>query len=57
VRVTLVHGTRDRLISREQVDAERARLDEAGFPHDFIEFDGGHRLDDHTLIRLAERPA
>jgi predicted esterase len=51
--VTLVHGVRDRIVSREAVDAERARLDAAGFPHDYVEFQGGHRLDDATLERLA----
>ncbi len=52
-RVTLVHGGRDRLVSREQVDAERARLDAADFPYDYMEFEGGHRLDDDTLLRLT----
>lgn len=52
-RVTLVHGSRDRLVSRDAVNTERTRLDAAGFPHDYVEFEGGHRLDDDTLLRLA----
>lgn len=56
-RVTLVHGTKDRLVSRDKVDAERARLDGAGFPYEYLEFDGGHRLDDDTLRRLASAEA
>ena len=52
-RPTLVIGSRDKFIKPEHVDAERARLDAAGFPCEFVEFDGGHRLDDDTLRRLA----
>lgn len=52
-RTLLVLGTRDRFITPGQVDAERARLAAAELPHEFIEFDGGHRLDDDTLRRIA----
>ena len=55
-RVTLVHGSRDRLVSAEAVRAERARLDAAGFPYDYLEFEGGHRLDDDSLRSLLEPP-
>lgn len=56
-RTLLVLGTRDRWIKPEHVAAERARLDAAGFPHEFVEFDGGHRLDDDTLRRIAAASA
>lgn len=52
-RMLVVMGNRDRFISAEQVAAERARLDSAAFPYEFMEFDGGHRLDDDTLRRIV----
>jgi predicted esterase len=57
VRTTLVAGSRDRFAGPAQVAAERARIERAGFPAAFVTFDGGHRLDDHTLRRLAEEEA
>ena len=53
-RTYLVVGNRDRFISEEQVATERARLDAAGLPYTFVDFDGGHRLDDATLRRFTE---
>lgn len=50
---TIVIGDRDRFISPAQVEAERARLEVAGFAHRFETFSGGHRLDDATLLRLT----
>lgn len=55
-RLTLVLGNRDRWIKPEHLAAERARLDVAGVPYSVAEFDGGHRLDDDTLRRLAAVP-
>jgi predicted esterase len=52
--VTLVAGTRDRLVSEEAVGAASERLDAAGIAHDVWRFDGGHRLDDAVLRRLAD---
>jgi predicted esterase len=53
VSAALVYGTRDRWMHAERVAAERRRLDEAGFPYEVREFDGGHRLDDALLAALA----
>lgn len=52
-RVQLVLGTRDKFATPERVAAERARLDRAGFPYEAIPFEGGHRLDNATLARIA----
>jgi len=52
-RSTVVIGNRDVFVSAEQIAAERARLDAAGFVHAFEVFAGGHRLDDATLARVA----
>lgn len=53
VRCSIVIGDRDKFIAPGQVTTEQARLDAAGFPHTFIGFSGGHRLDDATLRRVA----
>lgn len=53
VRTSVVLGSRDRWVKPEQVAAERARLDAAGFPYRFVSFEGGHRFDDDTLRRLS----
>lgn len=53
VPTTIVAGTRDRWVTEKRLKAERARLDAAGFTADFVQFDGGHRIDDATLARLA----
>jgi predicted esterase len=53
IPVTMVVGTRDRWISAERIAAERGRLDSAAFPHTFVQFEGGHRLDNATIARLA----
>jgi predicted esterase len=45
----VVCGTRDRWITQDRVEAERARLDAASFPHELHQFEGGHRLDDNAL--------
>lgn len=52
-RIQLVVGTRDRFATAERVATERARLDGAGLAYEAITFDGGHRLDDATLARIA----
>lgn len=52
-RCTIVVGDRDEFVTPSKVEAERARLAAAGFPHEFVGFAGGHRLDDATLRRVA----
>jgi predicted esterase len=53
VRCTIVVGDRDRFVPAEKLDAERARLESAGFRGGIELFPGGHRLDDAVLRRLA----
>jgi len=55
-RVQLVVGTRDKFATAERVASERARLDQAGLRYEAITFEGGHRLDDVTLARIAGAP-
>jgi predicted esterase len=49
----LVVGTRDQFATPKVVARENGRLDAAGFPYRFVQFDGGHRLDDDTLRAIA----
>jgi predicted esterase len=51
--LTLVAGTRDHFVRSERLAAERARLDAAGLTHGFVQFEGGHRMDDDTLRRVS----
>jgi len=53
--VTLVAGDRDRMVTDEKLAAARDVLVAAGIAHDVVRFDGGHRLDDAVLRRLAEQ--
>lgn len=53
-RVSLVHGTRDKFLSRAVLDEERDTMLELGLRHEWIEFEGGHRLDKETLRSLAD---
>lgn len=52
--VVLVSGDRDELFAPVERDRERARLAEHGIPARTLAFDGGHRLDDGVLARLAD---
>ena len=52
-RCTLVVGDRDRFVPPDLLATERDRLDAAGFRYVFETFEGGHRLDDATLRRIA----
>lgn len=49
----LVRGTRDELLTAEQVADQAERLRRAGVPVTMLEFDGGHRMDRSTLERLG----
>ncbi|MEO8227882.1 MAG: phospholipase [Gemmatimonadota bacterium] len=53
VRVTYVHGTRDRIADAEEMIRRADALTAAGGRAEVIKFDGGHRLDDGILSRLA----
>ena len=52
VPLTFVVGNRDRYITEEMVANERARLDGAGVPYDFVGFDGGHVVSRSVFPRL-----
>jgi len=52
-RTTLVVGDRDRFVPDEHLARERDRLDAAGFAYAIARFEGGHRLDDAMLRRVA----
>jgi predicted esterase len=52
-RLQLVLGSRDQFATPDVVAREMSRLTEAGLPYEAITFDGGHRLDDATLSRIA----
>ena len=49
----LVRGTRDELLTANQVAEQAERLTRAGVRVTGLEFDGGHRMDRSTLERLG----
>ncbi len=51
--VHLVVGSRDKFIDDQRIDKERIRLDSLGLPYTVHRFEGGHRLDQETLVKLA----
>jgi predicted esterase len=51
--LTLVAGTRDHFVRSERLAAERERLHGAGLHHEFVQFEGGHRIDDGALRTLT----
>lgn len=53
MKVTLVAGTRDELFPENARDEQRSRLTQHGVGFFERSFDGGHRLDDDTLVELA----
>ncbi|MCC7194260.1 MAG: hypothetical protein IT356_01760 [Gemmatimonadaceae bacterium] len=53
MRISYVCGTRDKYLTPKVLDAQHAILREAGVEFEAVSFDGGHRLDDDTLRRLA----
>jgi len=58
--VVLVAGSRDELTSWTAADSQLQRFTDAGVSARLVSFEGGHRLDDATLERLAadgEAPA
>jgi predicted esterase len=53
LRIRLVYGTTDRLVSPDALSASAAHLREDGAEVTIDSFDGGHRLDDTLLAALA----
>lgn len=51
--VTLVYGREDRYFDESRAVAEAERLRAGGIIPDLLGFDGGHRIDADTLLRLA----
>jgi len=56
VRLTFVVGLEDPYVSREAVAEQEALLTAQGVPYRLLTFEGGHRMDAATLVRLAEAP-
>jgi dienelactone hydrolase len=50
----LVAGSRDIYATAERVAGQESALRAAGVPFTRLAFEGGHRLDDATLVRLAD---
>ena len=55
MRLTLVAGDRDRFFTEERRNQQRERLQRLDVPFEELTFDGGHRLDEATLVELANR--
>lgn len=53
VRLTIVHGTRDRFADTGMIASYEKLLADKRIPYDLVSFDGGHRMDRDTLRRLA----
>jgi predicted esterase len=53
VAVTMVFGSRDQLAPIAVGESQRERLTGAGIDARLVSFEGGHRLDDATLLSLA----
>ncbi len=56
VELTIVHGTRDRLLDEGRREVLRKRLEAMGLSYGTLTFEGGHRMDSATLSRLAALP-
>ncbi|MDQ8154228.1 MAG: esterase [Gemmatimonadota bacterium] len=54
VRLQLVIGSRDKYATPERVADEQANLEAAGLRYELVTFEGGHWLDDATLVAIAE---
>lgn len=57
IEIDVVFGRRDRLITKEQRQEFRIRMERAGLAFSITEFEGGHRMDDDTLRHVATRAA
>jgi predicted esterase len=55
--VRLVAGARDEFVDLPRLEREVARLESADVPVESLSFEGGHRLDNATLRRLADGKA
>jgi predicted esterase len=55
MNLVVVGGTRDKFFTESRRDELRNHLDRLGVPFEEKSFDGGHRLDDKTLLEIASR--
>ncbi|MGH7751944.1 MAG: hypothetical protein ACREN5_03935, partial [Gemmatimonadales bacterium] len=53
LQLVYVNGRSDNMVTDEKKHAEATRLRAHGITHQMLEFDGGHRLDDDVLMKLA----
>jgi predicted esterase len=53
IPIEIVFGSRDEFAGSRNLDEELAQLREAGLQHRLIKFDGGHKIDQGVLARLA----
>ena len=50
--LTLVYGSQDEFFTPKVVAANEARLREHRVPYELVSFEGGHEIDQATLLRL-----
>lgn len=55
IQLTIVGGRRDEFFTPSRRTELKERLDRLGVPFEEKSFEGGHRLDDTTLIEIASR--
>ncbi|HEY4953531.1 MAG TPA: hypothetical protein VII02_01470 [Gemmatimonadaceae bacterium] len=55
VKLTIVYGKRDRFADEGMIAGYEKLLREKGIPYELVTFDGGHRMDRDTLLRLAAK--
>jgi len=53
--LTLVYGLRDRFVSEDALAEQVGRLDSPGVSHRLLRFEGAHRMDRETLLKLASQ--
>lgn len=51
--LTFVMGERDEFASNDAIEREKERLARLGLSYELMTFDGGHRMDDDTLVKIA----
>lgn len=50
-----LHGTEDTVVSAETIQASLKMLEEKGIRAEYLSFEGGHALDEDTLLELEKR--
>jgi predicted esterase len=57
VALTIIYGTRDQYAEEGMIARYEKLLRDSAIPYRLLTFEGGHRMDRETLMRLAEQPA